>query len=82
MQTGGAMDANLVFKRVRIFDANAGALPAFAPSGNNDMIVINHWFSDGSVSFAIKIAFNIRADNVEFRRFFHTSGWQPWHTII
>ena len=76
------MDDKLMYKRVRIFDANSGALPSFAPSGSNDMIVINHWFSDGGINFAIQIAFNIRADNIAFRRFFHTSGWQAWHTII
>ena len=81
-QNGGAMDANLVFKRVRVFNADSGALPSFAPSGNNDMIVINHWFSDGTVSFAMQVAFNIRADNIEFRRFFYGEGWKPWHTII
>lgn len=80
LQRGGAMDANLVFKRVRIFGANSGALPAFATSGNNDMIVINHWYADGSDSLAIQVAYNLRADNIAFRRFF--GGWQAWHTII
>lgn len=80
LQRGGAMDANLAFKRVRIFNANSGALPAFATSGNNDMIVINHWYADGSDSVAIQVAYNLRADNIAFRRFF--GGWQPWHTII
>lgn len=80
MQRGGAMDANLAFKRVRIFNANSGALPAFATSGNNDMIVINHWYADGSDSVAIQVAYNLRADNIAFRRFL--GGWQPWHTII
>ena len=80
LQRGGAMDANLVFKRVRIFNANSGALPAFATSGNNDMIVINHWYADGSDSVAIQVAYNLRADNIAFRRFL--GGWQAWHTII
>lgn len=80
LQRGGAMDANLAFKRVRIFNANSGALPAFATSGNNDMIVINHWYADGSDSVAIQVAYNLRADNIAFRRFL--GGWQPWHTII
>ena len=80
LQRGGAMDANLAFKRVRIFNANSGALPAFATSGNNDMIVINHWYADGSDSVAIQVAYNLRADNIAFRRFI--GGWQAWHTII
>lgn len=80
MQRGGAMDANLAFKRVRIFGANSGALPAFATSGDNDMIVINHWYADGSDSTAIQVAYNLRADNIAFRRFL--GGWQAWHTII
>ena len=80
LQTGGAIDANLAFKRVRIFNANAGALPAFAPSGNNDMIVINHWYADSGDSTAIQVAYNLRADNIALRRFL--GGWQPWHTII
>ena len=81
MQRGGAMDANLAFKRVRIYNANSGALPAFATSGNNDMIVINHWYADGSGdSLAIQIAYNVRADNIAFRRYLF--GWQAWHTII
>lgn len=79
-QNGGLMDANLRFKRVRIFNANSGALPAFATSGNNDMIVINHWYSANNESLAIQIAYNLRADNIAFRRFLN--GWQPWHTII
>lgn len=80
LQRGGAMDANLAFKRVRIFGANSGALPAFATSGNNDMIVINHWYADSGDSTAIQVAYNLRADNIAFRRFL--GGWQPWHTII
>lgn len=80
LQRGGAIDANLAFKRVRIFNANSGALPAFATSGNNDMIVINHWYADGSDSVAIQVAYNLRADNIAFRRFL--GGWQAWHTII
>lgn len=80
LQRGGAMDANLVFKRVRIFGANSGALPAFATSGNNDMIVINHWYADSGDSTAVQVAYNLRADNIAFRRFL--GGWQPWHTII
>lgn len=80
LQRGGAMDANLAFKRVRIFNANSGALPAFATSGNNDMIVINHWYADGNDSVAIQIAYNVRADNIAFRRYL--GGWQAWHTII
>ena len=80
LQKGGAMDANLAFKRVRIFNANSGALPAFATSGNNDMIVINHWYAEGSDSVAIQVAYNLRADNIAFRRFI--GGWQAWHTII
>lgn len=79
-QNGGSMDANLRFKRVRIFNANSGALPAFATSGNNDMIVINHWYAANNESLAIQIAYNLRADNIAFRRFLN--GWQPWHTII
>lgn len=79
-QNGGFMDANLRFKRVRIYNANSGALPAFATSGNNDMIVINHWYAANNESLAIQIAYNIRADNIAFRRFLN--GWQPWHTII
>lgn len=81
IQRGGAMDANLAFKRVRIYNANSGALPAFATSGNNDMIVINHWYADGSGdSLTIQIAYNVRADNIAFRRYL--GGWQAWHTII
>jgi len=80
LQTGGAMDANLAFKRVRIFNANSGALPAFATSGDNDMIVINHWYADSGDSVAIQVAYNLRADNIAFRRFL--GGWQAWHTII
>lgn len=79
-QNGGLMDANLRFKRVRIYNANSGALPAFATSGNNDMIVINHWYAANNESLAIQIAYNVRADNIAFRRFLN--GWQPWHTII
>lgn len=79
-QNGGLMDANLAFKRVRIYNANSGALPAFATSGNNDMIVINHWYAANNESLAIQIAYNLRADNIAFRRFLN--GWQPWHTII
>lgn len=79
-QNGGFMDANLRFKRVRIYNANSGALPAFATSGNNDMIVINHWYAANNESLAIQIAYNLRADNIAFRRFLN--GWQPWHTII
>lgn len=79
-QNGGLMDANLRFKRVRIYNANSGALPAFATSGNNDMIVINHWYAANNESLAIQIAYNLRADNIAFRRFLN--GWQPWHTII
>lgn len=79
-QNGGWMDANLRFKRVRIYNANSGALPAFATSGNNDMIVINHWYAANNESLAIQIAYNLRADNIAFRRFLN--GWQPWHTII
>lgn len=83
MQRGGDVDANLIYKRVRVFDANSGALPSFAPSGDNDMIVINHWYSDGlGDNMAIQIAFNLRADNIAFRRFFTNEGWKPWHTII
>lgn len=75
------MDDKLVFKRVRIFGANSGALPSFAPPGDNDMIVINHWYSDGlGDNLAIQIAYNLRADNIAFRRLLN--GWHPWHTII
>ena len=74
------MDANLAFKRVRIFNANSGSLPSFAPSGNNDMIVINHWYADSGDSVAVQVAYNLRADNIAFRRFL--GGWQAWHTII
>lgn len=80
LQRGGAMDANLAFKRIRIFNANSGSLPSFAPSGNNDMMVINHWYADSSDSEAIQVAYNLRADNVAFRRFI--GGWQPWRTIV
>lgn len=81
LQRGGAMDDKLIYKRVRIFAANSGALPSFAPSGDNDMIVINHWYSDGlGDNTAIQVAYNLRADNIAFRRFIN--GWQPWHTII
>lgn len=81
LQRGGAMDDKLIYKRVRIFAANSGALPSFAPSGDNDMIVINHWYSDGlGDNMAIQVAYNLRADNIAFRRFIN--GWQPWHTII
>lgn len=80
LQNGGLMDANLAFKRVRIYNANSGDLPAFATSGYNDMIVINHWYAANNESLAIQIAYNLRADNIAFRRFLN--GWQPWHTII
>lgn len=79
-QSGGAMDANLQMKRVRVYNANSGALPSFATSGNNDMIVINHWYASNGESLAIQVAYNLRADNIAFRRYLN--GWQAWHTII
>lgn len=44
------------------------------------MLVINHWFADGGESLAIQIAFNIRGDNISFRRY--NNGWQDWVSLI
>lgn len=74
----------VIHKRCRCFNAvgSVNELPSFATNGDNDSIVINHWYADNVESFAIQIAYNIRDNNIEYRRFFGEDGWNSWIPIV
>lgn len=76
---GGNVCDCLIYKRCRVYGATEDF--PFGISGDNDFILENHWFSDGvGNSYAYQIAYNIRADQISFRRYL--DGWKSWISII
>ena len=74
----------VTYKRCRCFNAvgSVNELPSFATNGDNDSIVINHWYAHNEESFVIQIAYNLRDNNIEYRRFFGENGWNSWIPIV
>ena len=68
-----------IYKRCRVFNATENY--PFGISGDNDFILISHWYADGSGdSIVCQIAYNVRADQISFRRFLYS--WQNWASIL
>ena len=77
---GGNLNDLLIYKRCRVYCATENF--PFGYSGNNDCILVNHWYVGDSSddSFAYQIAYNIREDQISFRRYYK-SMWNDWKQI-